>query len=186
MQRMKADHDCAQKHKLLQDRNAFDSVAARNIAEETCPEGTHRYLWGVSYAPSTTIAVLEAFEEIDQNDACFMHHETQGIMLSTVTRDAGQQTVHIASSLFLDAEREGPWQLHNTFILETYAGFDSKRRRRIADLNNGLMRSIEDHLNEGSLFLSSDHQKEHVEKRGGQEGIAHYLEAVKCATTDQV
>lgn len=106
MQLFEADYNFAQKRKLLQDRKAFDSAAASRIAEETCPEGTHRYLLGISYAPCMTIAVFNTFEEIDQNDACNMHSNTQGIMLSVVTRDAGQHTVHIASSPFLYNEHK--------------------------------------------------------------------------------
>lgn len=69
VQRMQADHNMAERHKLVQDRKAFDVASAAQIAEKTCPEGTHRHLWGISYAPSTTIAVFDAFEEIDQTDA---------------------------------------------------------------------------------------------------------------------
>lgn len=186
VQRMEADHNMAERKKLPQDRKAFDSVAARKIAEETCPEGPHKYLWGFSYAPSTTIAVFDTFEEIDHSDACFMHSETHGTMFSTVTRDGGHRTVHIASSIFLDNEREATWQLHTQFILETYPGFDSSKRRRIADLHAGLIKAIRDNLKEGSLFVCSNHHKEHVLKKGGKEGLVHYMRAVKCATEDQV
>jgi hypothetical protein len=76
--------------------------------------------------------------------------------------------------------------VHFNFIEEVYPGLDSEKRRRISDQHPGLVKSLNEHLRQGSSFACSYHHKDAVSKRGGKEAQALYLKAVKCATVDQV
>lgn len=187
VQRMKADHEYEQGRLPLADRRAFDEDDARKIAEETCPaDQSIRYLWGISWAPSTTKEVFDEFCTVSQHDGCFMHGETQGTMFASVGVDGGGHIVPYAVSIFIDNEREATWQIHFDFIEVQYPTFDSPTRRCIADLQKGLVKALENFCQQGLYFSCYTHHKKHVMEHTSKGGMKQYSAAVFAPTKDQV
>lgn len=185
--RLEADHNNVQKGKTPADRKPFDRVKARAAAEEACAQGTRKYVWGISFAPSTTIKRFKYFDEVDQNDACFMHSETQGTMFSTIGLDAGGHIVHYATTIFIDNERLDTWMIHCDFIEQVYPAFDSVDRRRISDQHPGLVSALKDHLTKGGkAFVCSKHHGPNVVREVNKAALAHYLLALEAPTMDVV
>lgn len=188
MDRLRSDHEEAQKDVRAADKTIFDLDAAEKEALDLLADDDDQFVWGVSYASSTSIKTMNMMVEVDQNDGCHMHSETQGVMLNTVTIDSNHHIVPVAVSIFIDNERGGTWNPHNDFIVDTYGDdYDSPRRRRIIDLLKGLIASMTSHLSRGLLMACYKHRSEHVGRTtiGGKLGAAFYREAVYAATVDQ-
>ena len=199
VQRMQADHEFEVKKKAQEKANlcqrqreqreglegdddndneeVFDLPAAIEAAAKAVRDGG-RYMYGISYAPSTTLQTFMHFHVVDFNDACHLHSKTNGMMFVTNTLDTDHHIVPIMYSIFLDNERQATWDLHNDAIDEAYtkAAFDTVKRRRIIDGDKGEIASMTSHLTLGNWFACSMHLAKRVSTNVGQGGkIARML-----------
>lgn len=168
----------------------FDEERARAAVCEEVPIG-QKYVYGASFAYSTSLKTLEFFHAVDLNDACHLHSLTNGTMFVTLCQDADRHLVPIMETLLLDNERRETWDLHNVAITEAYTQerFDTLPRRRIIDGDKGEIASMTANTLRGNWFACQYHLGKNIATRTGRGGAVAkelYKKAVHALSIPEV
>ena len=89
---MKEKHEARQKCIPTSKRVSWATV--REEKEALVPEfaADEKFVYGISYAPSTSITTMDSMHDMEMLDAAHMKSDTPGTLFTTITLDADKHT----------------------------------------------------------------------------------------------
>jgi len=185
---MKEKHEARQKCMPTSKRVSWATV--REEKEALVPEfaADEKFVYGISYAPSTSITTMESMHDMEMLDAAHMKSDTLGTLFTTITLDADKHIVPLARSIFHDNEAHRTHDLHAKFCMEVYGAhrLNKSTRGRLMDCDKGSLRTHKERYPLTQWMACSWHRSDGVQRHCGVAQKEFFVEAVNALTQAQV
>ena len=179
-ERLVSEYKKKSKQEEDDDPGKFDPTKYNTECCDNCESGT-RFVYGILFAPCTSIALYKAGRGplVSVSDAAHMF--VSGTMLANVFQNSGHRTQELAIGLVYDNERYDSWNKLYRFQSKAYgASMNTAEDRNIGDQDKGMERAYAETFNNGTKFNCANHLRDTVQARGGTQGLYLFLQAVKA------